>query len=62
MACRWILEDPKGERHTIHGGIKRKIKRFGVDYQQFNIKDQKDKNVRYNRSGWTLIRIPKNSS
>lgn len=56
-ASVWKLISPDKDEFIIEGGIKRVIKNYGVDYQTFTI--VRDEFTRKNRSGWVLIRIPK---
>jgi group I intron endonuclease len=53
----WKLISPNKEEFIIEGGIKRLIRNYGVDYQTFTIIE--DNFTRRNRSGWKLIKIPK---
>jgi group I intron endonuclease len=54
-ACIWELISPEGDVHTIEGGIKRKLKNFGLDYQQF----ERYSDVRKSRDGWILTKKDK---
>jgi len=48
----WELISPKGESYFIEGGIKRKIKDYGFEFQQFKGTLQ----LRENKKGWVLKR------
>jgi group I intron endonuclease len=50
--CVWKIISPTGEENIIYGGIKRKIKRFGLDYQQFS----REEKIYKNKTGWVLIK------
>jgi len=56
QAFLWRLISPINEEFLIEGGVKDGVKRFGVDYQQFRRKV--GDNIRVNRAGWMLIRVP----
>lgn len=58
-ACLWELTSPIGESFMIEGGIKREIKKFGMDYQQFQLGESIDANTRVSKKGWILTRIEK---
>lgn len=51
-AKKWVLISPYGEENIIEGGIKRNLKLFKLDYQQFEKLD--DNNIRMNKKGWIL--------
>lgn len=57
----WKLVSPTGEEHIIEGGIKREIKKYGIDYQQFMKRCKSciviDENTRQNKQGWKLIEM-----
>jgi len=64
QAILWKLISPIGDEFIIEGGIKTNIKKYGTDYQTFNIKEIKsavqiDENTRQNSKGWILIKLPK---
>jgi len=48
---KWLLISPENKEFIIDGGIKRNLKKFKLDYQQFKIND---KNIRINKKGWQL--------
>jgi group I intron endonuclease len=54
----WIL-DTGIERYLICGGIKRKLKDIGLDYQAYYKTD--DENVKLSKYGWKLIKLKKGS-
>lgn len=49
-ALRWVLISPEGSTYVIEGGIKRTLKQYGLDYQQF----PRIGVTRKNKSGWEL--------
>jgi hypothetical protein len=49
-AKKWVLISPDGKENIIEGGIKRNLKLFKLDYQQFKKVD----NIRMNKNGWIL--------
>lgn len=51
-AKKWILISPYNEEFTINGGIKRKLKEFNLNYQQFKINEEGEK---HNKKGWKLM-------
>lgn len=50
QSLRWLLVSPNGDNYLIVGGIKRALKKYGLDYQQF----QTTGTVRTNKTGWEL--------
>ena len=57
-ACIWKLISPIGDEFIIEGGIKRNLKMYGVDYQQFT--KQLDGSLT-NKKGWKLYKVFDNS-
>jgi len=58
----WKLVSPLGEEFIIEGGIKREIKKYGVDYQQFEVRNggsKIDERTSMNHRGWKLYSIKK---
>lgn len=52
-AKKWLLISPDNDEFLINGGIKRNLKLYGLDYQQF----KNENNIRKNKKGWKLIEI-----
>jgi hypothetical protein len=50
LSLKWLLISPNGENHIIEGGIKRALKQYGLDYQQFLTTGT----TRKNKTGWEL--------
>ncbi len=59
----WKLVSPIGEEFFIEGGIKREIKKYGLDYQQFKAENgpaiRIDDKTTQNCKGWKLIKLDK---
>jgi hypothetical protein len=55
----WRLISPIGEEFVIEGGIKRELKRFGLNHRQFQIGVKINENTRVNKNGWVLVRNEK---
>ena len=52
-AKKWLLISPENEEFIIEGGIKRNLKNFNLNYQQFERTDD----IRINKKGWKLKEI-----
>lgn len=57
-ACKWELISPENMTYFIDGGIRRNLKFYGLDYQQFQFKNCRVvDNYRINKKGWKLKKV-----
>ncbi len=60
-ACLWKLISPVGDEFLIEGGIRHKIKHYGLEYQQFQKRQgiKKADGSIQNHKGWSLYKLQK---